>query len=213
LPEIQYATVPRLFPGGTVVCMASGPSLTPEDAEYVRGKADGVIVVNTTYKMAPWADILVGSDVRWWNWHKGAKDFAGLKFATSRHVQWSGVKILENTGERGLELDPSKLKHGQNSGYKAVGVAFHTGASRIILLGYDMKRGGGKARLEHWHGDHPIASRSNYPFFVKVFRHIAQPLKDQCVEVINCTPDSALDCFPMADLRDVLKPRAEAVAS
>jgi hypothetical protein len=46
-----------------------------------------------------------------------------------------------------------------------------------------------------------------------VFRHIAQPLEDQGVEVWNCTPDSALDCFPMADLRDVLKPRAEAVAS
>jgi hypothetical protein len=206
-------TVPKLWPGGTVVCMASGPSLTPEDAEYVRGKADGVIVVNTTYKLAPWADILVASDVRWWEWHKGAKDFPGLKFATYQHVKWSGVQVLKNTGPMGLELDPSGVKHGMNSGYKAIGVAFHTGASRIILLGYDCKRGDGPKRLEHWHGEHPVPSRSNYNVFLKYFRTIAEPLKAQGVEVLNCTPDSALDCFPIADLRDVLKPRAEAVAS
>lgn len=210
---VTYATVPKLWPGGVVVCMASGPSLTPEDAEYVRGKVDGVIVVNTTYKMAPWADALVASDYRWWNWHKGAKDFPGLKYATSKHVKWSGVQILRNTGATGLELDPSGLRHGHNSGYRALGLAYHFGAKTIMLLGYDCKRGTpDNPKLEHWHGDHPVPSRSEYPFFAKQFRTLVQPLKEQGVEVINCTPGSALDCFQMADLRDVVKPRM-AVAS
>jgi hypothetical protein len=200
-------TVPKLWPNGVIVCMASGPSLTQDDADYCRGKADGVIVVNTTYKMAPWADALIASDVRWWQWHKGAPEFKGLKYATSKHVKWSGVQILRNTGSKGLELDPSGLKHGINTGYRAVNLAFHFGAKRIILLGYDMKRGDGPKRLEHWHGDHPVPSRSQYPTF------IMDPLKEHGVEVVNCTPGSALECFPMADLRDALKPRAEAVAS
>jgi hypothetical protein len=206
-------TVPKLWPNGVIVCMASGPSLTQDDADYCRGKADGVIVVNTTYKMAPWADALIASDVRWWQWHKGAPEFKGLKYATSKHVKWSGVQILRNTGPKGLELDPSGLKHGINTGYRAVNLAFHFGAKRIILLGYDMKRGDGPKRLEHWHGDHPVPSRSQYPTFIKYFRTIVEPLNEHGVDVVNCTPGSALDCFPMADLRDALKPRAEAVAS
>jgi hypothetical protein len=193
--------------------MASGPSLTQEDADYCRGKADGVIVVNTTYKRAPWADALVASDVRWWQWHKGAPDFQGLKYATSKHVRWPKVQNLRNTGPKGLELDPTGLRHGINSGYRAINLAFHFGATRIILLGYDMKRGDDPKRLEHWHGDHPVPSRSQYPSFIKYFHSLVEPLREHGVEVINCTPGSALDAFPMADLRDVLKPRAEAVAS
>ncbi len=207
------ATVPKLWPGGMVVCMASGPSLTQDDADYCRGKADGVIVVNTTYKRAPWADALIASDVRWWQWHKGAHDFAGLKYATSKHVKWSGVQILRNTGPKGLELDPTGLRHGLNSGYRAINLAVHFGAARILLLGYDMRRGVDAKRLEHWHGDHPVPSRSQYPTFIKYFHSIVEPLKAQGVEVLNCTPGSALECFPLVDLRTALPARAEAVAS
>jgi hypothetical protein len=58
-----------------------------------------------------------------------------------------------------------------------------------------------------------VPSRSQYPSFIKHFRTLVAPLRDLGIEVLNCTPGSALDCFPMADLRDVLKPRAESVAS
>lgn len=204
-----YATVPKLCPGGTVVCMASGPSLTPEDVEYCRGKADRVIVVNTTYKLAPWADVLCASDLRWWSWHKGAKDFAGLKYATSTHVKWSGVQVLRNCGGAGLELDPSGVRHGLNTGYRAINVAVHLGAVRVLLLGYDMKADGKK---EHWHGDHPIRSRSPYREFLRRFQTLVEPLQQLGVEVLNCTPGSALECFPKANLRDVLKEKM-AVAS
>ena len=44
------------------------------------------------------------------------------------------------------------VHHGQNSGYQAVGLAYHLKADRIILIGFDMQRTGGKS---HWHGDHP----------------------------------------------------------
>ena len=79
------ATVPHLAPGGTVLCIASGPSLTREDVEYCRDKVDASIVVNTSFRMAPWATALSASDRRWWAWHyKEVKHtFPGLKFATS----------------------------------------------------------------------------------------------------------------------------------
>jgi hypothetical protein len=220
--DYPYATVPRLWPGGTVVCMASGPSLTKEDAEYCRGLADGVIVVNTTYQMAPWADVLIASDLRWWEWHKGAQSFKGRKYATSRqvgrlaHKRGWNVEILRNLGRDGLALEPDSLMHGLNTGYRAINLAVHFGASRILLLGYDMHRhdtGQDGKRLpsrdcrEHWHGDHPVPSRSVYKVFRKCFLSMVDPLRQLGVEVINCTPGSALECFPRADLRETLKAR------
>jgi hypothetical protein len=214
----RYASVPRLCPGGVVVCIASGPSLTTEDVEYVRGKADRVIVVNTSYQIAPWADCLCASDVRWWHWHKGAQSFPGLKYATSKRVgqmarerKWKGIEILRNSGAKGLDLDTHGVMHGLNTGYRAINIAVHFGAKRILLLGYDMQQGPNKQ--EHWHPDHPSRSRSPYATFVKYFDTLVEPLAQLGVEVINCTPGSALTQFPQRPLREVLLPRAEAVAS
>ncbi len=195
----RYASVPRSCPGGTVVCIASGPSLTTDDVEYVRGKVDAVIVVNNCYQIAPWADILCASDLRWWRWHNGAKAFPGVKYATSHHCsRWAGVQVLENTGRDGLELNPSGVRHGLNTGYRAINVAVHLGATRILLLGYDMQQGPNKE--EHWHGEHPSNSRSPYALFRKSFKTMVEPLKALGVEVINCSRRTALDVFPQMSI-------------
>lgn len=202
-PTFRYASVPRLFPGGTVVCIASGPSLTLEDVNYVRGRADGVIVVNNSYQIAPWADCLCASDLRWWKWHEGAKSFTGLKYATSKHcAKWPGVQVLRNSGAKGLDLDPTGVMHGINTGYRAINVAVHFGAQRIILLGYDMQRG--PNREEHWHKDHPSVSRSPYDSFRRYFLTLVDPLHALGVHVINCTRRTALDCFPQMALEEAL---------
>jgi hypothetical protein len=209
------ASVPRLFGGQTIVCMASGPSLCDEDVQFVRGKAP-VIVVNTTYQKAPWADVLHGCDLRWWIWHKGVPEFTGLKYTLTRSLnsdvrnKW-GVVPLKRTGHTGLETNPSGLRTGSNGGYQAIGLARHLGASRILLLGYDMQRG--PKGEEHWHGDHPNRSRSPYELFVKRFATIVEPLKAEGIEVINCSRRTALECWPQMSIQDALSPvRVEAVA-
>src|SRR4051794_36846444 len=57
--------------GGSVVIIASGPSLTVADCETVRNWRVGtpgsrVIVINTSFRMAPWADVLYACDAGWW---------------------------------------------------------------------------------------------------------------------------------------------------
>lgn len=202
-----YATVPKLWPNGLIVCIASGPSLTVDDVEYCRGKVDAAIVVNNSYQIAPWADCLIASDLKWWRWHEGAKSFKGLKYATSKHVNWSGVQILRNTGDHGLEMKPNGLRHGLNSGYRAINLAVHFGAKTIVLLGYDMQVG--PNRKEHWHPDHPVKSQSPYKLFIKRFRTLVEPLAQLGIEIVNCTPGSALDAFPKMPLREVLPERAQ----
>ena len=47
--------------GDTCCILATGPSLTPAQAEYAKGKAR-VIAVNDAWRLAPWADILYACD-------------------------------------------------------------------------------------------------------------------------------------------------------
>lgn len=207
------AIVEKLWPGSTVVCMASGPSLTPEDVAYVRGKAR-VIVTNRTYQMAPWADVHYGADAKFWKWmangDMGMKDgpeqlrtFAGLRYSLEREAAKFGVSILQFTGESGLELRPFALRTGANSGYQAINLAVLLGAVRIILLGYDMHDGPhGKT---HWHSPYKYPSRHQYAKYLRLFPTLVEPLNAAGVEVVNCTPGSSIHCFPKKSLRDVLQ--------
>jgi hypothetical protein len=199
--------VPKLWPGATVCVIATGPSLCQDDVDYVRGKAR-VITINDAYRLAPWADAMYATDAKWWHWHEGVPGFTGPKWSMN-HSAWNlhrarypDVMLLANTGPDGLEHRPTGLKNGRNSGYAAINLAYHYGAKRIVLLGYDMQRRGGKS---HFFGEHPNNQRSPYDMFRRRFQSIVKPLAKAGVEVINCSRNSVLECFPKADLRETLR--------
>lgn len=202
--------VERLWPGETVVIMATGPSLAAADVEACRGKARA-IVVNNAHVLAPWADVLYSSDRYWWPHHKGVPSFTGLKYGIGSSVgksnPFSGypdIQVLKNTGYTGLELDPRGLRHARNSGYAAVNLAVHFGVSRILLLGYDMGIRGGQV---HFFGKHVGMNNpddSHFASWRKHFATLVEPLRAAGVSVLNCTPGSSLSCFPMADLRSAM---------
>ena len=203
--------VSRLWPGETVICLGSGPSLTQADVEVCRGQAR-VIAVNTSYQLAPWADAIYACDERWWQWHKGVPGFPGLKYALETGAaRFPGVQVLQNTGIRGLETSPHGLKNGRNSGYQAIGLAYHLGASRILLLGYDMQIG--PDHQERWHGAHDPHAKTDPDQFMRrmamfreVFESIVRPLQNAGVRVVNCTRQTALTVFPQMALEEALAP-------
>lgn len=195
-------SVPQCWPGETVVCLASGPSLTRDDVEYCRGKAR-TIVVNSTLQIAPWADVFFASDGRVWRWNEAAiRAFQGMKFSLDPVAAEYGGMILRNGGVCGLSRDPRAVCTGYNSGYMAVNVAVLLGAARILLLGYDMQQG--PSGESHWHGDHVNKAQPPYADCVRAFRTMVEPLKAAGVEVVNCTRSSALTMFDRADLREAL---------
>ena len=203
----RIATVPKLWPGGTVVCLATGPSLTKTDIEYVRGKVQGVIAINDAYKWALWADVLYGCDAKWWRWQKGARAFAGLKYTLQKEAtQFPGVQLLRQTGPDGLELDPTGVRTGRNSGYQAINLAVHLGAARIVLLGYDMHG-------DHCFGRHPDGSRPPFGLCRPKFKTLVAPLKAAGVSIVNCTRVTALDAFPRMTLEQALPAVEEAVSA
>lgn len=197
--------VPRLTAGGMVICVATGPSLTPEDVASCRGRGT-VVVVNDAYCLAPWADVLMASDAMWWRVHHDrARSFRGLKYTLDpQAAKWAQVQVLRNTGDEGLETDPTGLRNGRNSGYAAINLAVHLGAARIVLLGYDMRLGrNGRA---HYFGDHPRPLRNRSPFalFQRSFPTAVEPLRRLGIDVVNCSRESAIKVFPRRPLSDVL---------
>jgi hypothetical protein len=77
------------------------------------------------------------------------------------------------------------------------------GASRVILLGFDMQNTGGKS---HFFGDHPAhLATANYAVYVERFTNLAADLNYDGVEVINCSRESALYQFKRAELCETLK--------
>jgi len=88
------------------------------------------------------------------------------------------------------------------------------GCTRIILLGYDMKTkevpitepGKSGIRFQHhWFGEHPWPSdAASYRFFREEFSRMAVTAKLGGIEILNATPDSALEAFPMVTLDEVM---------
>lgn len=198
--------------GKTVLCLGSGPSLTEADVVYAMARVDHTVAINTTGRIAPDADLLYYCDTKWWRWH-GDEPWVHAFQARGAIVKGSlhdkerntgiGIRNIALTTPSGFEDSPDRLAHGRNSGYAVVHLMAHLWAKRIILLGYDM---GYKASKDsHWHGSHPTAQKpSVYSVMLKEWPTIVEPLKARGIEVINCTPGSALQAFPRIKLRKAL---------
>lgn len=135
--------------------------------------------------------------------------FAGVKVTiepTGMEVEDPAVHMLRNHDQRpardALSLEPSAIATGRNGGYQAVNIAALAGARRNVLLAYDMQFREGRS---HWFGHHEVKNApSEFAQYARNFRALVEPLKTLGVEVINATPDSALDAFPRMTLEEAL---------
>jgi hypothetical protein len=163
-------SIPREWAGKTVAILASGPSMSQAAADRVRADGIPAIVVNSTFRLAPWADLLYGADAKWWQHTPRARQFAGTKVSCEPVL---GVLNLRNAGK--------------------VGYSDKGGAARILLYGFDMHG-------SHWHGEHPKPLRATSPGtfdqWVGLMETLAAEMAKRSIEVVNCTPGSALKCFP-----------------
>jgi hypothetical protein len=222
----HYDTVPEDWLGATVVLIGGGPSLTPAQVEACRNRTDEngcrvrVVAINNAYALAPFADVLYFCDDKWWQWHhKKLGEWRGEIWRLQGGLHDFGdarIKVLRNLDQHGgLSARRDGLHTGQNSGYQAIGYAVHRGAKRILLLGYDMKSDlvGGRPKT-HWFGDHPGGTSPDiYRTFLPHFDTLVKPLAALGVEVLNCTPGSALKTFPHKSLAEALPAMVRAQAA
>lgn len=198
----RWWSVPRAWDGETCFILAGGPSLRNREfqcLDAVRGRAR-CIAINSSYQLAPWADVLYWSDMAWWRAWQGdvVENFTGYT-VTIDHPKLSWAKSLHDLGQVGLSADPTGIYRGNNSGYAAINLAYLFGVKRICLLGYDMRAVDGRT---HWHRGHEWlretpdqADRKLVNGFLPLFQYLVKPLQEAGVEVYNCTPGSMLHCW------------------
>ena len=218
-------SVPRIWPGETVAILASGPSMSRDVAETVKGRCRVIAVNNqaidtvdsTTKQLvpafAPWADVLYAADAKWWHCYQAqALQFAGLK-VTLKPNPWPQVHQLAQSPQRVFDPRPTHLASGGNSGYQALHLAAHFGATRVLLCGYDLRDGLGKRR--HWFGNHPprLNGQAAYATWISGFQRLAPVLAKMGIEVLQCTPKSALKCFRQSTLEEALRAQSRSTAS
>lgn len=151
--------------------------------------------------------MLYAADGAFWGHDDGALKFEGLKVtqdakAAARH----GLKRvrLDPVG-RSMRFDAfGEIGAGGNSGFQAVNLAAQAGASRIVLVGFDLSL----ARGVHWHGKH--GAGLNNPSAVNMERwradlDAAAPMLSALgVEVLNASPHSSLTAFEKRPLENCL---------
>jgi len=193
--------------GRTVACAASGPSISAEDLQLVRSAGVPLICVNNTWRLAPWADMVVAMDTAWWK-HYGAElqaGFAGERVGYTSQAPKFGA---------GYTVHGTMLHSFGNSGALAVAVAVRGRAERVLLLGFDcLPREDGQM---HWHGNHP-APLSNPHMSInrwpQQFERVAKHAREQRVAVINCSRRTALKCFERQTLEEALRTATSSATS
>lgn len=207
--ELEYWSPEPIFRGETIFCLASGPSLTADICERVRGRC--AIAVNSSAVLAPWAAVLFFTDSGWYEPRRElVANWEGLVISMSRTAKRElpdKVKRVQGQGDPqllpGFSRGPHVIQQGRSSGHTAVSLAIALGAARVVLLGYDMKFVEGR---EHFHQEYKgprdmdIYARE----FIPGFAGWNEAARAVGVEVVNATEGSALMEFPLADLDSIL---------
>jgi hypothetical protein len=130
--------------------------------------------------------VLVSQDRAWWMAHPDALKFEGRK--------WSGAPDASP-----VEGVPrfTDTQSGQNSGLLGIKAAVHLGATKVLLAGFDMHG-------THFFGPHPKPLKNTQPLRFQAFMRQFDGYRPRGVEIINCTPRSALTCYPTGDLLALL---------
>jgi hypothetical protein len=201
---VKYSAVPRKFEGETIYIIGGGPSL--KNFNFAELKGHRTIAINKAVFFHQTADVLYWTDSRFYTWYKNDIDnFNGLKFTLKPGSQYTtDIKVLRKGIPHGLEKDPQVLAHGYNSGYAAINLAYHLGAARIVLLGFDMHNAG---KDTHFHDGYPTRAAGDHIYrdkFLPGFKELEKALRAEGVTVFNASPHSQLNEFPKITLAQAL---------
>lgn len=163
--------------------LAPGPSATAGQAELLCEAGIPLGVVGSAFQLAKSPAFIAASDSAWWRRNPEAKATDCKRF--TMHTV-SGAATIRVPGMGVC-----------NSGVLALECAKREGATRILLVGFDM------------HGSHFFGPYTNglsntteakRKVHLRQYAHWAKA--NVRIQVLNCTEGSALTCFPTARLED-----------
>lgn len=195
--------------GEACAIVASGPSAKNAGVDLLRNRIR-VVAINDSYRLCPWADVLYGCDATWWRVKDGVPEFQGLKItqdtaAVAKYPDIHKVTLKDLKHDALVWDERGVIGAGGNSGFQAFNLVVQFGAVDIALVGFDMRVDNGL----HWHGRHlpPLHNPDfqNVARWVRAFNGATESLLLRRVSVVNCSMESAVECFPKMKVEEVLK--------
>lgn len=212
---LDYIPIPKVWLGERVFIIGGGPSAKAVDWECLRGKR--VLATNAAAFLLPTgiAQYAVFGDKPFLRTFRSelrqyVTNGGMLINATGRAIDekdhWMfHVRVMKGTKFWGIQEDPHYLAWNRSTGGCAVNLAFHLGASEIVLIGFDMRAEGKK---HNWHdvyephyaksesrdvGFLPKPPLTHYQVhFMHAFKRLAEDLKTLKVPWWNTYQYSAL---------------------
>lgn len=179
----------------TAFVICGGPSLKGFDLAQIRGRGR-VIAVNAAGYQAPWADLLVFTDHSFFTAHsRMVASFGGDVWTLSRRSnEQGGIPRAFQAHHARLGAGVHPLPMSANSGQFGLACAISLGASRIVMLGFDLKLApdGTSHCHPHYGGPHRNAVQ---PHFVDMLSGWGEQAREAGVFVLNASPDSATNEF------------------
>jgi len=203
--------------GEEAFLIGGGTSVQIEAVNALRDRPGAhVIVLNSSYRAFPWAEMLFFADERW------VREELQERRATFEAYPGRVLSILENDRydaytERtirettpGLSLDPSRVFLHFTATRGAMNVALHMGVRRLVLVGIDNRDGdevlpNGEPRVHFHEGYHWHRAPHTWKAKLREMETTVAPLAAAGIEVINASPISTLPWWPKVDLAEWLK--------
>lgn len=207
---MSYYSIGKLYKGQTVYVLCGGTSVTQDTLSLLQGLP--VVAVNQMYEAAPWSQVMFFGDAKWGNREVTENraafyKYGGLKLTTAREIfKGKGIKYLRRLdAPAGLATSPDSVAMSRTSAQAAMNVAYHLGATRIVLVGVDNAPAAtGKV---HCHAEYP----KRWPRYASgwadkqaALKTIVKPLADAGIVVLNASPISTLPWWPIVNLEDVI---------
>ena len=222
-----------IFKDSVIVCAGTGSSINEHQIQTInQARAKEKIKVfssNRAWEIFD-TDLLHGCNTEYWDlwWNKVTdkgevlKDQPFLKYTTRPELEgkYPGLEYIKEVWIDGLSKDPNHIAAHHGTGPQTVNLAYLFGAKTILLIGWDMKfpgkidnrrytekrryLGEDEITQHHWPKTELDGSLGG---LIREMETIHP--EDYGIEIINCTPDSAMTCFPMMDLDDALKKYAQ----
>jgi hypothetical protein len=221
--------IPKIWEGSTVFILGGGPSLSSVNFDLIKHRR--IISTNNafgepngkthrygkediaTYKARDWVDVIFFADLKWFRWHRRSIREAAENSIVLTCNQNNGVlkttgpwlKKVRRNNNRVLGITSDKKDHiswNRSTGAAAINVAYHFGAKTVVLLGFDMRLIDGK---KNYHDDHKEPAHDPCARHLKCFKAIARDAAKLGLNIINCTPGSAIEYFPIMSLEEYLK--------
>lgn len=207
-----------LFPEGRPrvgLIVGTGPSLTIAQLHLAAHLPK--FGANLAYRLG--VDVALGCNWQFWEHYKddAAKYVNVAKWTTRPELRgkYPWLHYIEERWEPGLSVDKSWICAHHGSGPQTVNLALHYGCEVMLLVGWDMRYSGKVSDREylgerHYFGEYPeplqhwprTGPNGEMTGLIAEMESIVP--SDYGIEIINCTPGSAMRCFPMMPLEEAL---------